>query len=177
MLSHLHRPASSLPINAVTGSLAHYLAKLQPSPTPLAATAISSPFFLPLSHVKLSTLTTAFRHAIHLKSKTLHEEHSLSLFTPGVKVQLREWVEGVLKGFEGGIAILRLACVGGLLLGLGDLQASGISRSGIGRDHVEDEVVVALAEVMEMFELGGSAEWGTAFQPAIEKGQGEVATN
>ena len=175
LLSHLHRPESSLPINAIAGSLAHYLSQLQPSPTPLAATAISSNLFLPLSHAKLSSLSTAFRHAVYLKSNLLHDEHGLGLFTPSVKVQLQEWIWSVLKGFEGGMAVLRLACAGGLLLGLGDLQVQGKVQSGTGRDHVEDEVVVALAEVMEMYEPGGGADWETAFQPAVERGQGNAA--
>ncbi|KAF7980482.1 hypothetical protein HWV62_37968 [Athelia sp. TMB] len=142
-----------------------------PSPTPLAATAISSNLFLPLSHAKLSSLSTAFRHAVHLKANLLHDEHGLGLFTPSVKVQLQDWVWSVLKGFEGGMAVLRLACAGGLLLGLGDLQVQRKVKSGTGRDHVEDEVVVALAEVMEMYEPGGGADWETAFQPAVEQGQ------
>jgi hypothetical protein len=176
LLSHLNRPSTNLPIESIAASLPHYLSS--PTPTPLTATTISSPFFTPpLSHPKLSALSTAFRYAVHLKHKSLIDDQSAeglgTLFSRGVKIRLRDWVGSVLRGFEGGMAVLRLACAGGLLWGLGDLVGMGKLKVGGGeasRGKVEDEVVVALAEVMELYAQGGG--WEKEFQPVTEQGEG-----
>lgn len=175
LLTHLHAKHTSLPLNTISGSLAHYLSILDPSPTPLAATVISSTLFTPLSHVKLSALSTAFRHAVHLKHKSLSLDRGLGLFTRGWKVRLGDWVRDVLKGFEGGTGVLRLACLGGLLLGLGDLgERTKLKATDGRRGEVENEVVVAVAEVMELHELGQNEGWEKAFEPVTEQGEGAL---
>lgn len=69
------------------------------------------------------------------------------------------------------MSVVRLACAGGLLLGLKDLKAHIGLISGQGA--VEDEVVVAFAEVMETYKprQEGSG-WEKEFQPATEQGEG-----
>ena len=179
LLFHLSRLSTSLPLQTLTGSLSHYLSSL-PSPTPLTAITISSPFFAPtLSHTELSALFTAFRHAVHLKHKSLIDDQSGiglgMLFSRGVKVRLRDWVRDVLKGLEGGVGVLRLACAAGILSGLGDLEGVGKLKAGsgeAGRGRVEDEVVVALAEVMELYEAAHGGGWEKEFQPVTGQSDG-----
>jgi hypothetical protein len=92
-----------------------------------------------------------------------------------VKVRLRVWVGDILKGLEGGMGVLRLTCAGGALLGLDDLERMGKLKTGsgeAGRGWVEDEVVVALAEVMELYESAQGGGWEKEFQPATEEGEG-----
>ncbi|KIM89224.1 hypothetical protein PILCRDRAFT_768547 [Piloderma croceum F 1598] len=121
-----------------------------------------------------------FRHAVHLKHKSLIDDHPGNvlgtLFSRGVKVRLRDWVRDVLKGLEGGVGVLRLACAGGVLTGLGDLEGVGKLKAGsgeAGRGRVEDEVVVALADVMELYESAAhGGGWEKEFQPVT--GQGDV---
>lgn len=180
LLAHLHRPSSSRPIdiNIIASSLAHYLATLHPSPMPLAAACISSPLFgTPLSHAKLAALGTALRHAIHLKAKASRTA-AAGLFTQGVDAEVRAWVGQVLRGCEGGSPMLRLACTGGLLLGLVDLEGRGTLQADKGgRGRVEDEVVVALAEVMEVYEPGSEGAWRSEFLPAVEGDPGILTCN
>ena len=174
LLSHLNRPSSSLPIQSISASLSHYLSS--PTPTPLTAITISSPLFSPpLSHGKLTSLSAAFRHAVHLKHKALIDDQQSVLFSRGVKVILRDWVGNVLEGLEGGLGVLKLACAGGVLLGLGDLERVGklkMRNKEAGRGKVEDEVVVALAEVLELYESVQDAGWEKEFQPVTEEGEG-----
>jgi hypothetical protein len=183
LLFHLNRPSTDQPLQSITASLSHYLSSL-PSPTPLTAITISSPFFTPtLSHTELSALSTAFRHAVHLKHRSLIDDQPGiglgTLFSRGVKVRLRDWVRDVLKGLEGGMGVLRLACAGGILTGLGDLEGVGKLKAGsgeAGRGRVEDEVVVALAEVMELHESAAhGGGWEKEFQPVTGQGDGMQA--
>jgi hypothetical protein len=180
LLFHLNRPSTALPLQTLTASLSHYLSSL-PSPTPLTAILITSSFFTPpRSHTELSALSTAFRHAVHLKHKSLIDDQSGNglgtLFSRGVKVRLRDWVRDVLKGLEGGVGVLRLACAGGILTGLGDLEQVGKLKAGsgeAGRGRVEDEVVVALADVMELYESAAhGGGWEKEFQPVAGQGNG-----
>ena len=120
---------------------------------------------------------------MHLKHKYFIEDQSSvvglrTLFSRGVKVRLRDWVGDVLKGLEGGIGVLRFTCAGGVLLGLGDLEGVGKLKMGsgeAGRGRVEDEVVVALAEVMESYSVQGGG-WEKEFQPVTEQGGGMCAS-
>lgn len=107
---------------------------------------------------------------MHLKYNDLSSTQG-GLFELGLKARLKEWVLKVLNGFEGGMNVVRLACAGGLLLGLGHLKGNTGLISG--RGAVEDEVVVAFAEVMEMYEpLQKGSGWEKEFQPATEQGEG-----
>ena len=67
----------------------------------------------------------------------------------------------VVKGLQGGRALLRLSCLVGLLLGLKDLEAA---QGDI--PQVEDEIVVALAEVMDSHtQTVNASDWEKEFQP------------
>lgn len=170
LLTHLHRPSTTLPLQTIAASFSHYLATLTTSPTPLTATIISSPLFFPVSHTKLQILSTAFRHAVHLKYKGLSVSKG-GLFELGLKARLEEWVLGVLNGFKGGMSVMTLACAGGLLLGLDHLKENiGLF---VERGTAEDEVVVAFAEAMELYgpRQEGSG-WEGEFQPLTEQGEG-----
>ena len=188
LLSHLHNPATKLALSTIQGALSYHLANISPLPTPLAALTVSSPFYLsqPFTYPKLHSLCTAFRHAIHLKYRAFVESHKnrsamRSVFGRTIRTALGQWVTEVLKGLQGGHAVLRLASCTGLLLGIEDVKVGGSDLSGIdlgnARFGVEDEIVVSVAEVMDAYAYGfGSSssndieEWEKEFQPA---GQGK----
>src|ERR1700691_4219505 len=71
LLRHLHTEKPAIGSQTIQAALAHHLANLSPLPTPLAATVLSSPFYLsqPFSHEQLQSLATAFRHAAHFKTQ------------------------------------------------------------------------------------------------------------
>ncbi|TFK52398.1 hypothetical protein OE88DRAFT_1657649 [Heliocybe sulcata] len=166
LLSHLHRSSTSLSLDALRGSIAHYLANVQPSPTPLAASVISSPLFRPFSHAKLVALSTAFRHAVHSKYQAIKKEND-TIFRRSPKSRIMEWINATVKGAQGGQAMLRMVCYGGLLLGLEDVKKK--IDGGAGREKVENEVVVALAEVMDLYtSMQSLAGWEKEFHPDSE---------
>jgi hypothetical protein len=125
------------------------------SPTPLTAKVVS---YTPVSIVNLNSLSNTFRYSVQLKYDRLNDDRGL--FVRAFKTRFRQWIVDILKGLEGGAAVMRLACAGGLLLGLNDLVAKIDLASG--RSTVEDEVVVALAEVMDLYEP--RKEWEKEFQ-------------
>lgn len=191
LLSHLHNTTSQLPLSTLQGALAHHLATAWPLPTALAATAISSPFYLsqPFTYDKLQSFSTAFRHAAHLKYRALADAAKTrstvsTLLGRSMQTTMSQWVSDVLKGVQGGHPVLRLASCSGLLLGVEDLRVGEKSEKkegvdvGSARSGVEDETVVSLAEVMDTYAYGfssspsssGIEEWEKEFQPA---GQGE----
>lgn len=181
LLSHLHRPEVNVALPTLQAALSHHLSTTSPSPTPLSAIVVCSPFFLaqPFTHVKLQALCTAFRHAVHLKQQALKKdlEESQSgvfglsaVFQRSIRTRIGQWVSSVVKGVQGGHAVLRLGCCSGLLLGLEDLQVA--ERLQVGRGSVESEIVVALAEVMDTYSFeDGSSRWETEFQAP---GQGKL---
>ncbi|KAJ3512387.1 hypothetical protein NLJ89_g3553 [Agrocybe chaxingu] len=165
--------------------LAHHLAAISPLPTPLAATAISSPFYLtqPFTYEKLQSFSVAFRYATHLKYRALSDAAKLrsklrTILGRSLQAVIGQWVTDVLQGVQGGHPVLRLAACSGLLLGVEDLKISqkGEKRDGVdvgsARTGVEDETVVALAEVMDTYayslgsQSNGVEEWEREFQPA-----------
>jgi hypothetical protein len=188
LLSHLHNPATDLAVSTIQGALSYQLANVPPPPTSLAALTVSSPFYLsqPFTYPKLHSLCTAFRHAIHLKYRALvksHEKRSttVSLFGRTLRTALSHWVTAVLKGLQGGHAVLRLASSTGILLGVEDIKIGGSDTKGIdlgnARSAIENEILVAVAEVMDVYACGvdssssnGIEEWEKEFQPA---GQGK----
>ena len=174
LLSHLNRPQTTLPLATIQASIAHYLAHIQPSATPLAATIVSSPFFRSANHAKLSALLTAFRHAVHFKIKVLKDEQS-NVFVRGLSARTTDWVGGVLAGLQGGQALLRLACCSGLLQGLEDWEKELRARDCRMRRRVEEELVVALAEMMDQFAPNTRTTWekefGSGSQLQAEEGQ------
>ena len=162
LLTHLTRGTNTLPLQTIQASVAHYLAHVQPSPTPLAASVVSSPFFRPISYPKLETLETAFRHAVHIKIKLLKDEKG-GLFTRSLVARTGDWIEDVLKGLEGGDSMLRLACTCGLEHGLHEREDDlAVSQSGM-KHRVDEELIMALAEVMDMYS-SASGGWAREFK-------------
>ncbi|KAG6829465.1 hypothetical protein H0H92_004427 [Tricholoma furcatifolium] len=168
LLTHLQNSTPNVPLETITAALAHHLAVDLPTPTPLTAAAVSSPYFLTPTNEKLQAIVTAFRHAAHLKHQALvkktEEGWSLSrtIFSRGVEGGIKEWVRGVIRGLQGGRAVLRLACSTGLLLGVKSLPHVGIADG-----NVEDEVVIALAEVMDDYN-SDPGTWEREFQPKTD---------
>lgn len=174
LLSHLHRPSSTSPppLQALQGLIVHHLSQLAPSPTPLAAAIVSSSLFRPFSFAKLDALSTSFRHAVHAKLRLLKDEPS-GLFSPSLNVRLANWSTSLLKGFEGGYAITRLACCSGLLLGLEDILPKLPAKKTVVKSNVEDELILAFADVIDLFISSDS--WGKQFQPVTEGGGAAIA--
>ena len=173
LLQHLHRREQVLPLETIQAALAHHLANVQLAPTPLAATAISSNLFFttPFKPVNLQTLQVAFRHALYLKYTLLDKPKTLSalVFTRSHKSQMDTWVSDLLKGLQGGHAVMRLAAGSGILLGLEEVEKDKNVALGI-RRKVEDEVIIAFAEALDIYrhELGeGSANANTG-TPTVE---------
>lgn len=170
LLTHLQNTNPNVPFPTLIAALSHHLAVDQPSPTPLAAAAVSSPFFVayPQTHERLQGLVNAFRHAVHLKRKALAKDSeegwsfSKAIFSKSVEAGVREWVRGVLRGLQGGQAVIRLACCVGLLLGVKQLGETGVSFA-----QVEDEVVIALAEVVDDYSIE-VGEWEKEFWPYVD---------
>ncbi|KAF8904131.1 hypothetical protein CPB84DRAFT_1814520 [Gymnopilus junonius] len=161
LLAHLHDPTSKLSLGTLQGALAHHLATTLPIPTPLAATAISSPFYL----------SQPFRAKTRSKLS--------SILGRTMQAAMGQWVTDVSKGVHGGHPVLRLAALSGLLLGVEDVKIGDrkVKKEGIdvgsARSGVEDETIVALAEVMDTYAYGvsssssnGVEEWEREFQPA-----------
>ena len=178
LIRHLTRTTSTLPLETVQASIAHYLARppapIPGSPTPLAATILGSPLFRPYTYEKLTALSVAFRHAVHLRfavHKAEAEKNPGGLLSKGVDVtrRLGKWTRAVLEGFGGSVAVVRLACASGLLLGLQDWEAEleVKKKEAKVRAKVEEEVVLAFAEVMDGYAAEGSG-WETDFQRVVE---------
>ncbi|RDB15275.1 Peroxisomal biogenesis factor 8 [Hypsizygus marmoreus] len=171
LLTHLQNTDSNVPLPTLTAALAHHLAVDSPLPTPLAAAAVSSPFFLifPPTHDRLQGLVNAFRHALHLKHQALvkssEESWSISraVFSKSVQGGVNEWVRGVLRGLQGGRPVLRLACSVGVLLGVKGLEKPGVSVA-----RVEDEIIIALAEVMDDYSAD-AGDWEREFGPGVDE--------
>ncbi|KAJ3796685.1 hypothetical protein GGU11DRAFT_685296 [Lentinula aff. detonsa] len=158
LLQHLHRAQPALPLETIQAALAFHIANQNPLPTPLAATAITSPLFLshPFTLSRLQVLSNSFRHALHLKF-TLVSGPRLSFFEGSISTRLTEWTKSLMKGLQGGNSLLRLAAAGGVLQGLQDLQTQAKANSSIGMNSMEDEVVIAFAEVIDQEGVG--REW------------------
>jgi hypothetical protein len=76
LLNHLNRSSTVIPIQTIQASISYYLANVQPSLTPLAATVIGSPFFRPFSNARLVAASTAFGHALHIKVELFRKKES-----------------------------------------------------------------------------------------------------
>ncbi|KII86643.1 hypothetical protein PLICRDRAFT_55560 [Plicaturopsis crispa FD-325 SS-3] len=165
LLTHLHRPSSNSLLPAIQSSLAHHLATVS-TPARLAATALTSPFFRPpLTHARTLALCTAVRAATHLKHAEIfrrQKEQFINVFARSASAQIGEWAGEVLEGTVGALHVLRLAACGGLLQGLADKKIDHSVKS-----QVEDEVLVALAEVVDAY---GSGSWEREFMPENQQG-------
>jgi len=179
-----------------------YGQKSQPngqSATPLAATIVGSPMFRFLDQAdgettnddgRLEMLLKAFRHAVHYKVRALLGKPDpsnvsastsspssqgilTSVFSPPMESKLSTWTRDILNGLQGGPSAVRFSCLGGLLVGLEDLEKQKAARKAghvtnpdgkrevdkvvavtrRTRGKVEEEVIVVLAEVMEAYPL------------------------
>ncbi|KAG1822504.1 uncharacterized protein BJ212DRAFT_1328449 [Suillus subaureus] len=166
LLSSLGRSnTTETPLSTIQALIVHYLANIYPSPTPLAATIVSSPIFIQFSLSKLEVLSTSFRHAVHSKLQVLKADSS-GLFSPSLDTQLNVWSLAIFQGLEGGHAIIRLACCSGLLLGLEDiLQHLPAKMRGV-KGIAEDELVMTFADVIDQFST--SDTWRKEFHSAAE---------
>ncbi|KAI6030700.1 hypothetical protein F5J12DRAFT_918847 [Pisolithus orientalis] len=174
LLSSLHRAsAPTLPLSTLQGLIVHYLARLSPAPTPLAATIVGSPLFRPFSLTKLDALKTSFRHAVHTKLHLLKDAPP-SVFLPSLNVQLSAWLVAILRGLEGGHAIARLACCSGLLLGVEDILKRLPSKQRDVESSVQDEIVLAFADLIDLFTSSDS--WRKEFRPETEAGEEDALT-
>jgi hypothetical protein len=172
LLAYLHRPTQTLPLATIQSLIAHYLAYLSPSPTPLSAALISSPLFVPYSHEKLEILSTASRHAVHFKYHLLKANQG-GLFQKGMVASLGDWTRGVIAGLKGGPAIMRLTIAGGLLMGLEDISKHVRIGDVRWRRRAQDEVVLAVAEIMDLYSPTADG-WEKEFRAETEKGEGEA---
>jgi hypothetical protein len=174
LLSHLTRSSTNLPLQTIQGSIAHYLAHIHPSPTPLAATVVSSPFFRHASYERLDGLATALRHAVHVKVKALNDEPG-GVFTRSVSARVASWTGEVSNGLQGAVPLLRLTCYTGLVQGLEDWDGELKAKDGAMRRRVEEEFVVALAEVMDQLTATSSTGWEKEFtrEAKMQNDEGE----
>jgi len=88
---------------------------------------------------------------------------------------MAEWVRGLVKGFKGGQPVIRFVSVGGILLGLDDLikKLGADLGSASVRAKTEDELIVALSEIMELYGAPKDSAWEKEFQPETEQGERE----
>lgn len=86
---------------------------------------------------------------------------------------MAEWARSLVKGFKGGHALIRFVSAGGILLGLGDLkeQLGADPGSGSVRAKTEEELIVALTEIMELYGAPKDCAWEKEFQPETEHGE------
>jgi hypothetical protein len=96
-----------------------------------------------------------------------------TLLGSSIQVVIGRWVSDVLKGIHGGHSVLRLASCSGLLLGVEDLRIGEKDKEegidvGNARSRVEDETIIALAEVMDTYASAAGTDWEKEFQPAGE---------
>lgn len=174
---------TNIPAEDIQGALSYQLAHVEPSPTQLAATAISSPLFtaLPFTLTKLQTFSTCFRHALHIKFKLVKEPMLFPerLFSLSSTSRIQQWTASVIKGLHGGHPLLRLASYTGLLMALEDFRVKENHTTSI-RDTLESEAVVSLAEVMDLYRteqqsssfysMDWEQDWNKSF-PSAEGGQ------
>ncbi|KAF9649000.1 hypothetical protein BDM02DRAFT_3095428 [Thelephora ganbajun] len=220
LLHHLHRPSIAIltQLDGLQTSITYYLAygqKDQPhgqTPTPLAAAIVGSSMFrfpdqtnVEIINGRLGMLLKAFRHAVHYKVHALMgkpDPANPSASTSESKLSI--WTRDILNGLEGGQSLVRFACLGGLLMGLEDLERQKAARKAgnmadtdekrevdetvaVGRrtrGKVEEEVIVALAEVMETHPLpssnksandsGPRSDWESEFTQSVSGTTGRI---
>ena len=180
LIRHLTRSSSTLSLETLQASIAHYLARppapVPGTPTPLAAAVLGSPLFRPYAHSTLAVLSLAFRHAVHLRVGVLKadaERNPSGFFSrdPSTQIggKLGQWCREVWEGFVGGAPLVRIACAAGLLLGLEDWEAELKLKDKEARlrAKAEEEVVLALAEVIDAYAPDPSG-WSRDFKRTVE---------
>ena len=161
------RPQSKTSLTTIQPLIVHYLANINPSPTPLAATIVGSPIFHTFLLSELEFLSTSFRHAVHSKLQALKAASS-GLFSPSLDTQLNIWSLAIFQGLEGGDPVIRLACCSGLLLGFEDILQHLPARKRDVKNVVEDELLMTFAEVIDQLSMSDS--WGEEFGSAAQSG-------
>jgi hypothetical protein len=88
---------------------------------------------------------------------------------------MAEWARGLRKGFKGGQAVIRFVCAGGILLGLEDLKQKLATDPGGAsvRAKTEDQLIIALTEIMQLYGAPKDNAWENEFQPETERGECE----
>ena len=161
LLIHLQQPSSKLEIRSLAGAVSHYIATLPlPYPTTVAASVIASPRW---NDSNVIILLTAFRQAVHTKRTILSAEPG-SFLSPTRSTRFKHWTRGVYDGLKGGGVTLRGAALGGLLLGLEDVKKE--LDAGLVGSRIEDEVVVAFAELFDAPSTGD--DWEQEFRPSTK---------
>ena len=168
LVAHLSTTKSSLPLTTIHASIAHYLAHVQPSPTQLAASVVSSPLSSPLVFPILDGLLAAFRHAVYLKIKVVTDGGS-GLFSRGLSTRIAEWTIQILKGLQGSHSALRLTCCAGLLFGINDHERELQMKEGYAHRRVEEELVISLAEIIDIASPAAGA-WEVEFRSNDDRG-------
>lgn len=182
LLSYLHSPTPVIPLETICSSLAYHLAYASP-PTQLTASAVSAPIFLDASNDRLSSIQTAFRHAVLIQRKPStelpHASFLSSLFTPGARTRVSQWLQYVLQGLQGGASVTRFMCLCGLVSGLDDIRISAhasdinaVVSSGI-LAKLEGELVVTLAEILDVYHplTINDEPWQREFRSQSSKGK------
>ncbi|KAL7280056.1 hypothetical protein ACG7TL_006470 [Trametes sanguinea] len=182
LVRHLTRTTatSTLPLDTLQASIAHYLARppvpIPGTPTPLAAATLASPIFRKLTYAKLAALALAFRHAFHLRVGFLDEKSTArpGRLSAAQLSKLANWTEHIRAGFAGSHAIVRLASASGLLLGMEDWESDLQFKKKQGRvvAKVEEEVLIALAEILDEYAKEGSG-WEKDFKRTFGTGDEE----
>ncbi|KAI6167446.1 hypothetical protein EDD17DRAFT_1846589 [Pisolithus thermaeus] len=152
LLSSLRETSASTSLSTL---IIRYLARLSPAPTPLAATIVGSPLCRPSSLVELDALKASFRHVVHTKLHLLKDAPT-GLFLPSLNAQLNAWL------------------VAGLLLGVEDILKRLPSKQRNVESSVQDEIVLAFADVIDLFTSSDS--WGKEFLPETEAGEEHALT-
>jgi len=111
-----------------------------------------------------------------------------SVFSLPIESKLSTWTRDILNGLQGGPSAARFSCLGGLLAGLEDLERQKAARKAghttdpdgkrevdevvavrrRTRGKVEEEVIVALAEVMEAYLLPLSDQLANGGRSGLE---------
>ena len=162
LLMHLQQPSHKLETRSLAGAVAHSIATLPlPYPTTVAASVIASPRW---NDSNATLLLAAFRQGVHTKRTMLNADPG-SLLSPTRSTRFKQWTRGVYNGLKTGNVTLRGAALGGLLLGLEDVKDE--LDAGLVRSRVEDEVVVAFAELFDAPNTGDN--WEQEFRPSTKR--------
>jgi len=90
------------------------------------------------------------------KPFTRNEPEPGSFLSPTCSSKFKQWVQGVYSGLSTRNITLRGAALGGLLLGLEEVKEEFDAR--VVGSRVEDEVVVAFAELFDASNTGDDRE-------------------
>ena len=159
LLAHLRQPKSSLSEETLHSAICHYL--IQSSPTPLVESILASPRWqsTPLSLKSTLGLGNSFKSAAYLKWQDLKKSER-GFFDVSISSEFTTWTRDILNGSKNGFALLRVSILGGLLSGLALLS----SNAKIAIRQVEEELVIAFAEIMDLIFRSNSDPWANEFE-------------